>query len=83
MDVPGDAAPVVVGLDVGGGQRELARPAGASDELQMVLRGYNRQALHASSLEFAHPETDDTVSAEAPLPKDFEELLAALREDVA
>ena len=71
----------LVGDPVYGGR--LAIPAGASDDLQAALRAFRRQALHASRLEFAHPESGDTVSIEAPLPQDFEQLLAALREDAA
>ena len=71
----------LVGDPVYGGR--LAIPAGASDELHTALRGFRRQALHASRLEFAHPETGDVVSVEAPLPEDFEQLLGALREDAA
>jgi len=39
----------------------------------------NRQALHAGRLRFYHPRLRQTISAEAPLPPDFERTLAALR----
>lgn len=38
-----------------------------------------RQMLHARKLAFPHPETGRPVSVEAPLPEDFEKVLAALR----
>ncbi len=38
-----------------------------------------RQMLHARTLGFRHPGTGREVSAEAPLPDDFESALAALR----
>lgn len=38
-----------------------------------------RQALHAFRLEFDHPHTGKRLSFEAPLPKDIERTLAALR----
>jgi 23S rRNA pseudouridine1911/1915/1917 synthase len=38
-----------------------------------------RQMLHARTLGFRHPVTGRTVSAEAPLPEDFERALATLR----
>ncbi len=38
-----------------------------------------RQALHARSLRFAHPQTGASVSIEAPLPVDMERVLAELR----
>lgn len=39
----------------------------------------NRVALHASILEFRHPTTEKIVKFEAPLPKDMQNLLDALR----
>lgn len=39
----------------------------------------NRVALHAFSLEFKHPTTEETVQFEAPLPEDMQRLLDALR----
>ena len=38
-----------------------------------------RQMLHARRLGFPHPVTGDVVSAESPVPEDFEKVLAALR----
>ncbi len=71
----------LVGDPVYGGR--LALPAGVSDHLAEVLRGFRRQALHAARLGFEHPGTREAVEFEAQLPDDFEYLLAALREDVA
>jgi len=39
----------------------------------------DRQALHAEILGFRHPITDEQVTVSAPLPKDFEAALKALR----
>ena len=39
----------------------------------------NRQALHASELEFAHPVSGRALRFEAPLPADFAAALAWLR----
>ena len=69
----------LVGDPVYGGR--LALPAGAGDALIDALRRFKRQALHAARLEFEHPASGETVAIEAPLPADFEHLLAALRED--
>lgn len=69
----------LLGDPVYGGR--LALPAGAGDELIQVLRGFRRQALHAAQLQLAHPISDEALSFEAPLPADFEKLLAALRGD--
>lgn len=71
----------LVGDPVYGGR--LAIPGGASEELQTALRTFRRQALHASRLELAHPTTGVAISVDAPLPQDFEHLLAALRGDAA
>ncbi|MGD8786578.1 MAG: RluA family pseudouridine synthase [Phycisphaerales bacterium] len=40
----------------------------------------SRVALHAHTLEFKHPETDEMVKFEAPLPDDMQNLLDMLRE---
>ena len=69
----------LVGDPVYGGR--LALPAGAGDALIDALRGFRRQALHAARLAFEHPASGETVTIEAPLPDDFEQLLAVLRED--
>lgn len=39
----------------------------------------DRVALHASTLEFKHPTTDEMVKFEAPLPQDMQKLLDMLR----
>ncbi len=39
----------------------------------------NRVALHAHTLEFRHPKTDEMVKFEAPLPEDMQNLLDMLR----
>jgi 23S rRNA pseudouridine1911/1915/1917 synthase len=71
----------LVGDPVYGGR--LALPKGASEDLIAMLRRFRRQALHAASLEFAHPLSGETLSFEAPLPGDFNDLLTVLREDNA
>ena len=69
----------LVGDPVYGGR--LLIPAGASDELVQMLRGFKRQALHATRLEFIHPDSGEPLSLDAPPPADFEALLVVLRED--
>lgn len=57
-------------------------PKGASEELITMLRGFGRQALHARRLTLVHPASGETMSWEAPIPEDMQELLALLeRED--
>ncbi len=68
----------LVGDPLYGGR--LALPRGASECLTACLRNFKRQALHAAMLEFAHPEDGRKLRLDAPLPADFVELLAALRD---
>jgi len=62
-----------------GGRTRL--PKGASDEFIAALRKFNRQALHAAQLSFSHPETEEWLTFQAPLPDDFQTLLSAVRQD--
>ena len=56
-------------------------PAGISDSLEQVLRQFKRQALHAARLGFNHPDSQQWMEFEAPLPTDFAQLLQALEDD--
>ena len=71
----------IVGDPLYGGPLRL--PRGASDELVAALRGFKRQALHAETLEFAHPASGEPVRVVAPVPADLQDLLRALREDTS
>jgi 23S rRNA pseudouridine1911/1915/1917 synthase len=51
---------------------------GVPPETAALLKGFRRQALHATTLGFEHPVTAKTLRFEAPLPEDLDELLAAL-----
>jgi 23S rRNA pseudouridine1911/1915/1917 synthase len=64
----------------GGG---LKLPKGASPELITELRGFRRQALHAERLSFVHPISGETLSFNAERPADQEQLIVALRTDLA
>nr|VFK51526.1 MAG: 23S rRNA pseudouridine1911/1915/1917 synthase [Candidatus Kentron sp. TC] len=66
----------LVGDTVYGGR--LSIPAKADGALTEVLRGFKRQALHASRLSFPHPISDEPCVFDCPLPGDFAELLNAL-----
>jgi 23S rRNA pseudouridine1911/1915/1917 synthase len=69
----------LVGDPVYGGRLKL--PAGASDALKELLRGFPRQALHARKLAFLHPGSGETVEFRAPLPDDLLLLIDYLRDD--
>lgn len=71
----------LVGDPLYGGSLRL--PKRAIPELVTALRGFRRQALHAERLSFEHPVTGQGLSFEVPRPHDMEELIAALRTDLA
>lgn len=56
-------------------------PKNASEHFAEVLRNFQRQALHAIMLRLEHPITGELMEWHAPLPDDFVELIAALKED--
>jgi 23S rRNA pseudouridine1911/1915/1917 synthase len=66
----------VIGDPLYGGRMRF--PAEASQELLTVLQQFKRQALHARTLSFIHPVTQELMTFEAPLPADFELLLNSL-----
>ncbi|MEO5378673.1 MAG: RluA family pseudouridine synthase [Magnetococcus sp. DMHC-6] len=47
-------------------------------EIRERIIQFKRQALHAATLGFQHPETGQRLHFEAPLPEDFNDLLNAL-----
>lgn len=69
----------LLGDSVYGGRLRL--PPNATKELTEVLRSFNRQALHASKLEFEHPASGKLVHWSAPLPEDMTNLIAVLQDD--
>jgi 23S rRNA pseudouridine1911/1915/1917 synthase len=71
----------LVGDPVYGGRLRL--PPGAAPELIDVLRGFRRQALHATLLGLVHPRTGEAMEWEVPAPEDFRTLTESLRRDAA
>jgi 23S rRNA pseudouridine1911/1915/1917 synthase len=71
----------IVGDPVYGGR--FGRPRGASEPLIEVLEAFKRQALHAATLSFDQPTTGMRLTLQSPIPPDFEQLLGALRSDLA
>lgn len=68
----------IVGDDMYGGK--LVYPWQLQDSEPAVQEPViNRVALHAWTLEFKHPTTDEMIKFEAPLPKDMQHLLDMLR----
>lgn len=56
-------------------------PTGASEELTAMIRGFDRQALHAVMLRFEHPITGEVLEFYAPVPDDMVAMTEALRQD--
>ena len=69
----------IVGDRIYGARGRL--PSAPSPALVAALRSATRQALHAAELYFMHPDLEERVTFDAPLPEDFEGWLLALRED--
>lgn len=69
----------LIGDPTYGGKRRL--PKGAlTPGAESAIAGFTRQALHAEQLGFRHPVSGDMLNFIAPLPQDFADLLAALRD---
>ena len=56
-------------------------PKGASYAFIATLRGFDRQALHATMLRLYHPVTGIEMEWHAPLPQDMVDLIDALKAD--
>jgi 23S rRNA pseudouridine1911/1915/1917 synthase len=61
------------------GDRTYKKPSAFGD-LDATAAALGRQALHAAVLGFVHPRTGAEQRYEAPVPRDFAEALAALRD---
>lgn len=66
----------LVGDPLYGGRLQI--PRGVSGTAIDALREFKRQALHAISLSFQHPDDRQIVSFEIPIAPDFADLLTAL-----
>ena len=66
----------LVGDQTYGGRLRI--PRGSSETIAEALRGFKRQALHASDLGFVHPLSGEDMQFHAPLPDDLLDLLNAL-----
>lgn len=55
--------------------------ASLEDQTRMALAEFPRQALHAASLGFVHPITEEELFFERPSPADFENVIRMLRSD--
>ena len=69
----------VAGDAVYGGGRERAQSDAPTVTVRQALNKLNRQALHAETLGFNHPETDERLEFSAPMPSDMLQVVDALR----
>ncbi|GLP97133.1 23S rRNA pseudouridine(1911/1915/1917) synthase RluD [Paraferrimonas sedimenticola] len=69
----------LVGDPVYGGRPRPLK--GAEDSLLQIMRGFRRQALHATMLALDHPITGEPMQWHAPTPADMQEVIEALRAD--
>ena len=69
----------VAGDAVYGAGRERALSDAPSVAVRQALKKLNRQALHAETLGFNHPETDERWKFSAPMPSDMRQVVNALR----
>ena len=72
----------LLGDFVYGGKR-FKMMKGVSEQLSEALRSFRHQALHAAHIEFIHPIKGGEMAFDAPIPDDFKNLVALLREDEA
>jgi len=70
----------LVGDPVYGGRALL--PKGAGPELIEALRGFKRQALHATRLGLIHPSTRQPMAWDSEPPQDLRDLLDSLERDL-
>ena len=52
---------------------------GAGDDISQVIKDFDRQALHASVLGFAHPITKVPIRFEVGVPSDWDDLLSVFK----
>ena len=69
----------VAGDAVYGGGRERALSDAPSVAIRQALIKLNRQALHAETLGFNHPVTDERLEFSAPMPSDMQRVVDSLK----
>lgn len=66
----------VFGDQLYGGRMRL--PPGMDESSRAILQQFKRQALHARTICFYHPQSDEQIRCEAPIPDDFQLLIDTL-----
>jgi len=57
------------------------KPKGCSERLEGALKAFNRQALHARTLELTHPVSGALMSWQVELPEDFQNLISIVEQE--
>ncbi|MEO0185540.1 MAG: RluA family pseudouridine synthase [candidate division WOR-3 bacterium] len=73
--------PVIGDKDYGGRNPGIIKRSAYLTHFQEILRLIDRQALHASELDFYHPRTKQILHFSAPLPEDMKTVLEYLRKN--
>ena len=74
--------PIICDESYGGGVSKIkSYHIKHANNLKMILQYINRVALHAYSIEFTHPQTNEKNKFFAPIPDDFEYILNILKKD--
>ena len=71
----------VFGDPVYGGRLRL--PKNCDEAFMSILRGFKRQALHATRLGLTHPESGEWMEWQQPVPEDMQRLIESLEIDMA
>lgn len=71
-----ESAHPIVGDDLYGGNKRLGAIEDTS--FRKVLKDLDRFLLHAASLQFLHPKTNESMKFSAPIPADFQNILDIL-----
>ena len=69
----------IVGDSVYGAKKQLVK--GMDPDLARVITAFPRQALHACVIKLAHPQSNELMQWQAPIPEDMAELINALEID--
>ncbi len=69
----------IVGDAVYGSKKQLVK--GMDPELAKIITAFPRQALHARAIELNHPQRNEMMAWQAPIPKDMVGLISALEDD--
>jgi 23S rRNA pseudouridine1911/1915/1917 synthase len=74
--------PIIGDKDYGGRSPGIIKKSKYLPQFKEILKLIDRQALHASEMEFTHPQTHKKLQFTAPLPQDMQSVLAYLQTTV-